>query len=78
MKNLKKWMLGFLSTCFLAVGLVRAADLFDPVNRQLGVVQSGTVTASRDCATMCAVADQRPVTPAPDCATMCAIASDGN
>jgi hypothetical protein len=75
MNTFKRWSFGLLSTCFLAVGLVRAADMLDPVNRELRAAGSSVVSSpTPDCVSMCYVVDQ----PAPDCVSMCYIADKPN
>lgn len=40
MNTTKRFVFGLLSSALLAVGLARAADLLDPVNRSLSEAQS--------------------------------------
>ncbi|MDO8543525.1 MAG: hypothetical protein Q7S40_24050 [Opitutaceae bacterium] len=77
MKINKRWFLGVVSTFLLAVGLVRAADRLDPVNRDLNAMDKAMLSAvdrpAPDCMSLCAIAER----PAPDCMSLCAIAHDG-
>jgi hypothetical protein len=54
MKNLKRLILGALSSLLLAVGFARAADQLDPMSRSLPHVSAdSSVESSPDCATLC-------------------------
>jgi hypothetical protein len=57
MKNFKRWVLGFLSSLFLASGLARAADRLDPINRDLNGTDNGSLAGTPDSVSFCDVAD---------------------
>jgi hypothetical protein len=73
--NIKRWVLGFCSTLFLAVGLVRAADKLDPMKADLAA-SKGELMATQTCSTQCNFADAEAIKPAPACNTMCDFAND--
>jgi hypothetical protein len=57
MKNIKRWAFGLISSLFLAVGLVRAADALDTVTRELTASDQGALSAAPDCTQYCDIAD---------------------
>lgn len=58
MKNMKRLVLGALSSLLFTVGFARAADLVDPMSRSLPQVSTDTAIAGApDCSTYCDIHD---------------------
>jgi len=57
MKTIHRFLLGVVSTALLALGLTRAADRLDPVNRSLPAIDSTISGTAPTCTTECFVAE---------------------
>jgi hypothetical protein len=61
MTTSKRWFLGLCSTLLLAVGFARAADVLDPMSRELAAMHDGTpnrpISVSEDCGSICDIAN---------------------
>ena len=73
--NMKRWVLGFCSTLFLAAGLVRAADKLDPLSRELTSTK-GQLSSTQNCTTTCQLVTDESISSAPACSQMRDIAQD--
>jgi hypothetical protein len=58
MKNLKRLVLGALSSLLFTVGFARAADLLDPMSQSLPRVNTDSaISGAPDCSTLCDIHD---------------------
>jgi len=53
MKNLKRLVLGVLSSLLFAVGFARVANHLDPMSRSLERSADSTISSSPDCVSLC-------------------------
>jgi len=59
MKNLKRLVLGVLSSLLFTVGFARAADLLDPMSQSLPLATDSTISSAPDCSSLCDVYDEK-------------------
>jgi hypothetical protein len=58
MKNLKRLVLGVLSSLLFTIGFARAADLLDPMSQSLPQINNNSAVSSiPDCSTLCDIHD---------------------
>jgi hypothetical protein len=58
MKNLKRLVLGVLSSLLFTIGFARAADLLDPMSQSLPQIHTNSViSGAPDCGTLCDIND---------------------
>jgi hypothetical protein len=57
MNNLKRFLLGALSSLLFATGFVRAAGQLDPVSRSLPKTSDPTMAGAPDCVGFCDSSD---------------------
>ena len=60
MKNLKRFLLGVLSSLLFTIGFARAADTIDPMSQSLS--KSGgdsVISGAPDCGTLCDIHDSK-------------------
>lgn len=71
MKNIKRLVLGLVSSLLFTAGFLRAADRFDPINRELNSRSNENIVGAPDCTLPCHIVG------APDCTLPCHIVEDG-
>jgi hypothetical protein len=60
MKNMKRLVLGALSSFLFAMGFARAADQFDPMSQSLPQVNTNSaISGAPDCSTLCDIHDSQ-------------------
>jgi hypothetical protein len=60
MKNLKRLVLGALSSLLFTVGFARAADLLDPMSQSLPQINSDSaISSAPDCGSLCDIHDDK-------------------
>jgi hypothetical protein len=57
MKNLKRLVLGVLSSLLFTAGFARAADLLDPMSRSLSLNTDTSISGAPDCSSLCDIHD---------------------
>ena len=60
MKNLKRLVLGALSSLLFTIGFARAADQLDPMSQSLPQVNTDSaISGAPDCTTLCDIHDSK-------------------
>jgi hypothetical protein len=57
MKNLKRLVLGVLSSLLFTVGFARVADQLDPMSQSLPSSGDAVVSSAPDCTSLCDIND---------------------